>query len=116
MGLIPISATLQMGANQADLVASQLPQTHVADNPSPCFTYRFAISHFCRGVSLMFMSSPVSAMMFLRLGPLVCESLKSEVCRNDSTQLSQPRFDVHFANHLFMHISASVEITCVCGG
>lgn len=62
----------------------------------------------------MFMSSPVSAMMFLRLGPLVCESLKSEVCRNDSAQLSQPRFYVHFANHLFMLISASVEITCVC--
>lgn len=67
MGLIHISATLELGANQIDLVVSQLSQIHFADNPSPCFTYGFAIPHFCRGVYFRFMSSPVSAMMFLRL-------------------------------------------------
>lgn len=116
MGLIHVSATLELGANRVDLVASQLSLTHVAGNPSPCFTYRFAIPHFCRGVSLGLMSSFVSATMFLRLGPLVCGPVNSEVSRNDSTQLPQPRFYVHFANHLFMLISASVETTCVCGG
>lgn len=89
VGLIHISATLELGANQVDLLASQLSQTHVADNPSPCFTYPFAIPHFCRGQFLRFVSSPVSAMMFLRLGPLVCESLKSEVCRNASDLSTQ---------------------------
>lgn len=72
--------------------------------------------HTSAAVSLRFISSPVTAMLFLRLGPLVCESLKSKVCRNYSTQLSQPRLYVHFTNHLFMLISASVETTCVCGG
>lgn len=104
---------LELGANQTGLVVSQLSQSHVADNPSPCFTYGFVIPHFCMGVSLRFMSSPVSAVMFWRLGPLVCESLKSGVCSNDSTQLSLPRLHVYPAKHLFMLISASVETTCV---
>lgn len=116
MEFIHISATLELGANQIDLVVSQLSQTPVADNPSNCFTYGFAIPHFCSGNSLRFIFSPVTAMMFLRLGPSVSELPKSEVCRNDSAQLSQPRLYVHFASHLFMLISASAETACVCGG
>lgn len=85
-------------------------------NPSPTRSFGFTVPHFCRGGSLRSVASLVSAVIYLRLRPLAPEFLKSQVCRNDSAQLSQPRFYVHFANHFWLCSSVLGQEQLMCDG